>query len=371
MGGTPFEIKPQKMNNLKIFSATHTPLVLNELQGFFDAKKKEAKLLTPHLLASMEHIEEFTLRGGKNIRSLLTVLGYRLAGGTDAAIYRAAAGVEMFHKFIMSIDDMADRDEKRYGGPTLWKAYEEHFQKLGWPDYHHHGQTFGEIDATLMSSFTTELIRTSKFPAELLLQVLGIVDEIMYWQTIGGWQIHYFQNHQKLSEANEAEYIKGLELVTAQYSFVAPLKCGVILAGQEKNKVLLQVLTNYSQNVGRAFQMQDDILGVFGDTKETGKPVGNDIREGKKTLLLQRAYQTANSKDQQFLETACGNTALTEKDVQRVQKIIQETGSLAYSQNLAQESIQKGIAVLEKLDQTEEEIQVLKELAEFVLARKK
>jgi len=142
--------------------------------------------------------------------------------------------------------------------------------------------------------------------------------------------------------------------------------------GENQKSELTKILTEYGQNVGMAFQLQDDILGMFGDTKETGKPVGNDLREGKKTVLLQRAYRAANEEDQKFLEKVCGKK-FSENDLKRAQKIMVKTGALAIAQKMADEAAQKGLAALNQLSQEQQESvegQVLKELAQFVVRRK-
>src|SRR5258708_5229162 len=116
---------------LKQFSATHTPLVRAELVQFFVAQRKKASALSPYLAESIKSLEEFTLRAGKGIRALLVILGYQLGGGASNEIYKVAAGIEVFHKHMLNLDDMADRDEVRNGGPTLWKMYEAEFERHG------------------------------------------------------------------------------------------------------------------------------------------------------------------------------------------------------------------------------------------------
>jgi len=351
---------------LKAFVAAHTPLVLEEIRNFF-TEQKTASDLAPHFLHSLENIEEFVLRGGKNVRSLLTILAFRLGGQTDAAIYQAAAGVELFHKHILNIDDMADRDEQRYGGPTLQKKYEQEFNT--WQDAAHHGRSFAEIDGTLLGSFAFELVRTSQFSPEKILAVMEVMNRTMYWRTVMGWQIHYFQNYQPLAEANEEEFLRGIDLVSSEYTFVAPLKIGLILAGKSEDEVLKSALMTYAQKVGRAFQIQDDILGVFGDTEETGKPVGNDIREGKKTLLLQRAFQNASPEDKKFLVAVCGQP-LDQEQLEKVRQLMKQTGALQYSQEMAAQLVREGLLAISPLHNSEEKA-VLGDLSEHVIERKK
>lgn len=350
---------------IQAYSAKYLPFIQQELREFFAEKKLLAKKTSQYALQSVGHLEDFTFYGGKFMRSLLVVAGFRLAGGTDEGVYRVAAAVELFHKYMLNMDDMADRDELRYGAPTLWRRYQTEFEHAGWGDAAHHARTFSEIDGMLLSSFITELVRTANFPAEKLLKTLEIIDNGMYWPTIGGWQIHYAQNQQTLLEASEIEYLKGLEMVTAEYSFVAPLQIGVTLAGGN-----LEILDEYGRAVGQAFQIQDDILGMFGKTAETGKPVGNDFRESKKTLLIQRAYHSSkiSAAEKKFLEKVCGQK-ISASDLERAQSIIEKSGALPAAQNHAKKLIKQAHGALVNLPHLTE-IDLLHEIADFVVDRK-
>lgn len=360
----------QGNSKLQAFSQIHYPRILEEIRGFFVEAKADSSLRSlPRLLHSIEVIEEFVLRGGKGIRGQLVVLGFLLGGGEVGdlpKVYKVAAGVELYHKYLLNLDDMADRDEKRNGGPTIWKKYENEF--ADWKDVAHHARTFAEIDGMLLNSFAFEMVRMADFSPLQLMKVVEVIDQVMCKQTIAGWQIHYFQNQQSLAEANEEEYLRGLELVTGQYTFVAPLKIGLILAGNT-NADLVEALEKYGHWVGRAFQIHDDILGLFGDSEETGKPVGNDVREGKKTLLLQEVYKRADAKEKKFLESVCGKD-FADSDLVKVQEIVKKSGSLEYSERLEKEAVGMGVRELEKLRKRSDEVEVLKELALFSIQRK-
>jgi len=365
---------------LTAFMQRHQGHISASLSELFALKADDAKKLSPTLLHSIEVLEAFALQGGKRIRPMLVIVGYLLAGGqiSDSAgatlpIYQVAAAIELVHKYLLVLDDIADQDELRNGQPTVWQRYETEFAAEKWSNVAHHGRTFAEIDSALLASLVTVQVmrgQSSEFLAEKLLAVLQLINQHMYFETVAGWQIQYKLNHVPLSEATETEFMKGLELVTAQYTFVAPLKIGASL-GKQNSPQLQRTLEEYGMAVGTAFQLQDDILGLFGDPADTGKPVGNDVREGKKTLLLQKAYQKAGSVDQSFLSNICGRT-FTSAELKRAQKIVKETGSLAYSQHLAKQFVSDGIAALSSLnslDQQSEEVTILVELAKFVIGR--
>lgn len=356
------------------FAQHHKDPITEKLKHFFQRKKADAQELSPTLAHSVETLEKFVSHGGKQVRSLLVVLGYLVAKGKIEdeydSIYSVAAAVECVHKYLLILDDVADQDETRNDRQTVWKKYETEFAERGWRNSAHHGRTFAEIDSALLASFVPALVdeEGASFIEADLLTVIRLINKHMYFETVAGWQIQYELNHVPLKEATEADFMKGLELVTARYTFVAPLEIGLIL-GNEYELKTSKLLESYGVNVGTAFQIQDDILGLFGDPGETGKPVGNDVREGKKTLLLQKAYKMASDEDKKFLEAVCGYEKMTAEKLARVQAIVKNTGALLYSQKLAASFIEKGILALKPLPNTAEK-SVLIDLANFVIQRK-
>lgn len=345
-------------------------LVQRELQRFFEERLKHAKTVDPIHLHTVTALQEMVLRGGKRIRPYLCWCGYKLAGGTeDKKIIRVGAAVELLHNYLLNLDDMADRDTVRHGGPTLEVSYAKSLFS-GYPKSTraHYSRSWAEIAGAILNTYIYELIRTSGFSPEQIVESLEIVDTHMLEETAVGWQIHMMQNHEPLSQANEERFEKGLRLVTAQYTFVNPLLLGVVFAG--KRSAFESVLTTYGIHVGMAFQIQDDILGLFGKTEETGKAVGNDVREGKKTLLIQYAYQHCNGEDKTFLKKVVGS-AITEKELERVRTIVSKSGSLQYSQEKAKRYVADGVMALESLKTGDPLIkQQLTEIAQFVIQRK-
>lgn len=346
--------------------------LMEEFQTFFDAKIAYAKENDQTHEDMVKVLKEYMLREGKHVRPFLTWIAFSLAGGThkDTKIIRACCAVETLHYYLLNLDDMADRDTVRHGKDTLEVFYTKQFAKQGLAPEQakHFGRSFSEIAGALLNTYGYELFRTSSDHAERIVEGIDILNRILFEDTSVGWQIHMFQNFQKLHEAQEERFVKGLRLVTAQYSFVAPLMVGIILAG--KRSTYEKALVEYGMNVGTGFQIADDILGIFGDPKVTGKAVGNDVREGKKTLLLQYAYTHAHKEDQEFLERVTG-TQLTHEELKRVQDIVVSTGSLKRSQQMAQEYSDKGIKALEEItnDSTATYIDMLTQLARYVVDR--
>lgn len=339
------------------------------LTEFYDKKVREAKKADESFGATMQVISDFMLRRGKSVRSYIAKTAYQLAGGTDHdAIVRVGAAIETNHYFLLSIDDIVDRDTVRHGGPTMELMFREMHPQIPKDKHDHYARSFTEIACSLMYSHVFEMLGESQFPPEKIVEVIGIVVEKMLHAPATGWQIHMLQNFDSLANSSEARFVKGLTFVTAEYTFVGPLMIGLTFAGA--NQAYKDVLSEYGKYVGTAFQVQDDILGLFGNPAVTGKSAGNDVREGKKTLLLQHAYANASATDKMFLEQAAG-ADLSEKEVQRVKKIVESTGSLDYSKKMAREMVDKGKAALEPLKGKVQEkyLNYLEDIAEFVILR--
>ncbi|HSW89998.1 MAG TPA: polyprenyl synthetase family protein [Patescibacteria group bacterium] len=334
--------------------------------SFFEEQEKIAADIDDNLLHSLKELAVFSERGGKAIRAYLVEVGYELAQGKPSEdLVKAATAIDLHHKHILILDDIADRDEERYGGPTVEYSYRKYFADQD--DSAHSAQVFAMLDGVWLGALARELLYESGFTSDKLIACTKLLNTLMYRDTLAGWQIHALECKQTLAQSTTEEFVKGLELVTARYTFEGPLKIGLILAGNTNKKVTI-ALEKYSKYVGTAFQIQDDILGLFGDSAKTGKPVGNDVREGKKTLLVQIAYQRTNEKE--FLESCVGNAKITPEDIAQVQKIVKDTGSLKYSQDLAQKYVSEGIETLSDLPDSESK-QHLIDLARYVIKREK
>src|SRR3989344_2222458 len=204
------------MHILKTYHAQVKQQVEQTLQEFFDAQIKIAKSKDQVLVDSVEVLKEFVLRGGKRVSPLVLITASRIAQQTlnrdpiaplqdDHAIWKLAAATEIHHLYLLNLDDMADRDELRHGGKTLEAYYRDDiFNK--WPDADHHGRTFSSINGALLNFCTFELIGQAGLDGATTNDLLHIVSDNLFNDTIVGWQIQYFQNHQPLDEASEDRF---------------------------------------------------------------------------------------------------------------------------------------------------------------------
>lgn len=307
-------------------------------------------------------------RGGKRIRGALVCLGYEMSGGKDTRmILQAARALEMIQAYILIIDDIQDRSLVRRGGPSahvLLADYHRRHELSG--DANHFGLALA-LNAALGGAHAAQMI-LANLPAseENRLKVISIVNRTMLVTAHG-------QTNDILSEfvpgADENVVERVLEWKTAHYSFLNPLHVGMVLAGAGCQDT--DAITDYAVHTGKAFQITDDIIGMFGDEQEIGKSQMDDIKEGKRTVLTIHALNHAPYRDKKFLLKQLGNAQLTRTDFERCKEIVMNSGSLDYAKQRAEQEV---VIALKALDAeqdrwSESGVQSLRGLAEYILTR--
>ncbi len=294
----------------------------------------------------LEAIKTFTSylkRGGKRIRGSLTIVGYQLFGGKDEKmILEAALAIEMLQSYILMMDDIQDRSETRRGGPTAHMMLKDYHEKHHLRDDSLH---FGESIA--MSAFVIgchaalDVIAALDTDPERVVRAIRNINRC-YITTGHGQNLDIF--NEVVPTIDEEDVHNVLLWKTAFYTFVNPLQLGAILAGATEKE--LDTLYQYSMPAGRAFQITDDILGVFGSEFESGKSPLDDIKEGKRTILSVKALEMAPKADVYYLERCLGNHELTMAEFKKCKEIIARSGALGYAQTTAENAVEEAISVL-------------------------
>lgn len=337
------------------------------LDRFFAEKKKEAVKISP-ICAQMIDVYRDHLRGGKKARGALMVLGYLLAGGkTDTKIYRASIFPEIIQSFLLIHDDVIDRDLTRRGKATPQAFYTSLHQKRKFPgDTSHFGLSMAVVLGDLGIFLAQGALWESGFSKEKIFNVLELTNKVYQKVALGQALDVFGEASGKFSE----RYVLQIHrFKTAEYSVSAPLQFGAILAKPKKR--LLKNLNNYGQSIGVAFQLHDDVLGLFGDEKVIGKPVGSDIKEGKVTLLVVKALEKANREDKAFLKKTYGREDISSREVRRIQGIVKKTDSLTYSLETAKKLVKKGKKYIPKITSDSELQNILIQFADFMIKREK
>lgn len=339
------------------------------LERFFENKKnqiKEKESLVD-ILEMTEYLEKFVLNYGKRIRPILFYYGYLVCGGEKKKeILEAAISVELIHSYLLIHDDIIDRDDFRHKDLSMHKRYEKKFsQDPGIKTPKHYGMSLAIIAGDLASSFGYEILTNSDFPVDLKFKAIKKMNQIIA-DTILGVTMDVLLCIKK--SFNMKDIIEMHIYKTAKYTMEGPLHLGAILAGA--NEKCLESLSKFSIPLGIAFQVQDDIIGIFGDEKTIGKPVGSDIREGKKTLLTVKAFENADKEQKKFLSSLLGKNEINVDEINRVREIIISTGSLEFSQKKATDLIKRSKENIENMKIKDEYKQFLRDLGDFTIKRK-
>ena len=307
--------------------------------------------------------------GGKRLRGTLVKLGYEMTPSVrDSSliaqndknknqndIVKVGVAYEIFHAAILTHDDVIDQSPLRRGQPTLYKA-------LG-GDHYGISQAIGLGDAGLFLS--VKLIADSSFLGEYKNKALSYFAQTIIntaWGEVLDVELPHLNR-----ERIEKDVIAIHRLKTAQYTVSGPLILGAILAGGDDH--LIRALGEFGESLGIAFQIQDDILGVFGSEEKMGKSVTSDIEEGKNTLLITEALKRANLKQRKILDKYYGRGSMVGKGSEEVRKVFRDTGALDYSRQEGVEYVNQAKMVIPKISQDPEIMKLLTEMADFFVER--
>ncbi|RLU77123.1 geranylgeranyl diphosphate synthase [Streptomyces griseocarneus] len=301
------------------------------LADYLDGKARTA---ADHRMPSevVDALRAFILGGGKRLRPLLCVCGWHAAGGTGgtAAVVKVAASLEVFHAFALIHDDIMDRSATRRGHPTVHKAFTRHLRpRRSRALAERLGTGAAILIGDLALAWSDEILHTADLPAGHLATLWPVVDamrtEVMYGQ--------YLDLLATGDPTGAVEVpLKVIRYKTAKYTVERPLHIGATLAGAGSH--VLDALSAYALPLGEAFQLRDDLLGVFGTPKTTGKPVLDDLREGKHTVLIALALQHADPAQRETLHLLVGNSALDEDGAARIRDILTATSARTQVENM-------------------------------------
>ena len=311
-----------------------------KISAYFDTVEANAKEEDALITEALRHVRALTLAGGKRLRPACMFYGYLAGGGTDEeAILETAVSIELLHTFRLVHDDIIDRDDFRHGEPTLHRRYAE-FGRKYFPDrdVEHFGNSIALIVGDLLSAMSNDIIFRAPFPQARIFEALSRLQSVVSYTVIGQAQDIYMEYRR---EATEEEILRMYKNKTARYTMERPIQMGLLLAGDPGP--LADQLSGYALPLGIAFQIQDDILGVFGSEAKIGKPVGSDIQEGKLTLLVAYALEQGSHEQGEELRRILSlGTGLTSEDIERFRSLIRETGSLERAQGMAKRYVQEG-----------------------------
>ncbi len=333
--------------------------VENEIGEFFDFLQQTRTLKNRFVQQFYSNLKNYIINGGKRLRPISLVMSYKGLGGRNESIYRPAISVELLHNASLVHDDIIDHDLIRRGQPSFHAFYEDWFKEnikkfSGQSDF---GLAMGILGGDLLIDLGQKAILNSNFEQK--------TEAIMYYLTafkelVDGVLFESYLQGLPLEKVTENDYLEMIKGKTGAL-FEKSILMGEILA--DKDEKFKPELSEFSILLGQSFQIRDDILGIFGEPKKTGKSTEGDIKEGKKTLLA--IYGNKNSK----IADLYGKSDITSEEIQTIKQLLQESGALEKSKEKALNLSKRAAEILKNIELERRSFTFFNELVKFVQER--
>ncbi len=306
-------------------------MVGRRLESFLARMREEATALGPDALTFTEAAAG-TLQGGKRLRARFAHAGWTaVAAGSPppTALGDLCAALEVFQSAALVHDDLIDNSDIRRGRPAAHRALEATHDRSGWAG---DGESFGRSAAILLGdllvAWSDDLLEQALAGHPQAAPVRSEYGRMRREVTVGQF-LDIAEESAWVTRSDDAQADRALRIASlksARYSIEQPLALGALLGGASAEQE--GALRGFGHPLGLAFQLRDDVLGVFGDAAVTGKPAGDDLREGKRTVLIALAREGLDAAGRRDLDAQVGDPALTETQVDALRKTIRDTGAL-------------------------------------------
>lgn len=314
----------------------------------------------PELETPFACLAELTLSGGKRLRPAFCHWAFVGAGGdpADPSVTDVGAAFELLHAFALIHDDVMDGSDFRRGLQTVHQQYAQRHAALAWRG---EPRRFGEGVAILIGDLA--FVYADTLMADVPPAARALYDEMRIEITVGQYldMMGAARARTSVADARRIALYK-----SAKYTIERPLHIGAALCNRLED--LSAPFTSYGLPLGEAFQLRDDVLGAFGDTGSTGKPVGDDLLEGKPTLLLALARERAHGSAEALLDRV-GAPDLTAEEIEAMQEVLVSTGALQSIEALIASRVEEAIAALANAPVEESARAALTEIAPYVAWR--
>ena len=312
------------------------------------------------LLPVADAIEAFVLRGGKRLRPAFAYWGYRGASGVDSdPVVASLAALELVHASALIHDDLMDRSDTRRGEPAVHRRFAAYHQAAGWNGG---ADGFGDSAAILLGDlclvWSDELLHNGGLDPGAVARARPVFDEMRTEVTVG----QYLDVLTQVTGNTSTERAgKVARYKSAKYTVERPLLLGAALADAPAS--VRTAYSGYGLPLGEAFQLRDDVLGVFGDPEQTGKPAGDDLREGKRTYLVAAAYEATDPVGRSLLGRRLGDPRLDADGVDQLRRVITRSGALDRTEARIAALTTSALASLDRAELDDEARRVLVDLA--------
>ena len=323
---------------------SYTPLIEQALQEYCQHKITKAHELGDGVAQLWSEIGEYITGGGKRLRPRIFLLIHDFYSNGRSAPLAAACAWELLHASLLIHDDIIDRDTIRHSKLNVAGKYHESYSRLTTTDAGHYALSAALLAGDLLLSSAYGIIIDSPLTDAQKIRMQQYLQKAIF--TVGGGEL--LDTESALYPIDSVDPFAIAVHKTSSYSFQMPLESGAALAGAPDEEI--RKLGEIGRYTGTAFQLQDDLLGIFGDSAKTGKSNRSDILEKKRTLLVQHTYKNATAPNASHLKTLYSlQRSLTEEEAEEVYEIITKTGAKDHINTLIEENIQAALAVVDSL----------------------
>lgn len=326
-----------------------------EVADKFGFNQRQKRLV----IKMLKHAKEHSLRPAKRVRGAFVYYGYLLGEKVNKKIWKAVMGIELIHTALLMHDDFMDEDELRRGLPTTQKFFENGDK--------HYGESMAVNIGDEVLCIGYRLLAESKYQSK---RVLSAIKQVMKGITQTAYGQAYDVTLVKEGKWTEKDVISLHKAKTALYTYQNPLYVGAMLAGLSGK--VLKILHKYSMAGGVAFQLQDDILGIYGCEERTGKSADSDLLQGKCTLLALKTLENGSEKQKRDFLAVWGKKKASVRLIKLAKEAIRDSGAYEYSVKLAKRLARRAAKEAEKLralQMNEEAVDYLQGIALYMVER--
>lgn len=302
----------------------------NALAEFVASEVKDLMAIGNELQPVGASLSRFILDGGKRLRPIFACAGFLGSGEelTEREV-KAAASLELIHVCALIHDDLMDGSDTRRGAPAIHREFEAlHRSEAKFGNPQQYGLSAAILLGDLALVWSAKMFHGSGLSPEILIRTLSSYDELRI-ELMAGQFLDVYEQSSHTSSLERSRKIARYK--SGKYTIERPLHFGAALANKPD---LNSTYSSYGIPLGEAFQLRDDILGIFGESEFTGKPSGDDLLEGKRTALIAKAFELANASQAMALTSVLGNRNSTPQMLEKAREIIVDTGALEYIESL-------------------------------------
>lgn len=352
-------------NNLQSLLLSYRQDIISELKIIEKKVLKELLFENPTLKIFYQDLFNFSTKG-KMLRGAALMHAYKIYGGTNMGIIRiVGAALELFYTCVLIQDDLMDNSDIRRGEPSFHKKYQQYAREMGVNNDEHYGRSMA-IDGFAVGYFLSfQLLSELSIDKDVVNKALALFAKEM--AILGQAQAEEYIVSQSSHKPTLEEILKIYTYKTAHYTLSVPLMMGAVYA--KASNIELRNMEEYGELVGVIFQIKDDELDIFANSDDTGKPVGSDISENKKTILRHVLFSKMSSLEKKQVEELYGKNDISPADINLIRNFCEKYDIENKLHEMCLEYARKARNIIKKCSISDDNKQILNDFIQFNISR--